>query len=63
MSGNWIEPRKNEQFLCDDGVVRTWSELVSNIKDDVYPATSAECAMLLLCFGAVPLAQTLNLRN
>lgn len=56
MKKNWKEPVKDTRFLCDDGVVRTWSELVENIEEDVYPCCQGDYDTLLWCYGAEPVA-------
>lgn len=56
MKRNWKEPAKDARFLCDDGVVRTWGELVENIEEDVYPCCQGDYDTLLWCYGAEPVA-------
>ena len=56
MNRNWKEPAKDARFLCDDGVVRTWGELVENVEEDVYPCCQGDYDTLLWCYGAEPVA-------
>lgn len=41
-----------KHFICDDGVVRAWSDLTEDLDLDSYPADEADEELLLWCFGA-----------
>ena len=55
-TSKWVEPEKDARFLCDDGVVRTWGELVKDMDADVYPQDERDYDLLMFCFGAEPVA-------
>lgn len=40
------------RYVCDDGVVRAWSDLTEGLDLDSYPADEADEELLLWCFGA-----------
>lgn len=51
--GEWVEPDAGARCACDDGVVRTWSQLVAGLEPEDYPASGAMCRDLLWAFGTV----------
>lgn len=52
--GEWAEPDAGARYVCDDGVVRTWSQMTASLEPEDYPASEAMCRDLLWAFGAVP---------
>ncbi len=56
MKENWKEPAMDTRYLCDDGVVRTWGELVGGLEADVYPSRQIDYEDLMWAFGAEPVA-------
>ncbi len=56
MSKEWKEPAADTRFMCGDGVVRTWGELVAGIDTDIYPICEGDYTLLLWCYDAEPMA-------
>lgn len=51
--GERVEPDAGARGVCDDGVIRTWSQMTAGLAPEDYPASEAMCRDLLWAFGAV----------
>ncbi|MGO5177488.1 MULTISPECIES: hypothetical protein [unclassified Collinsella] len=51
-SRKWSEPKPDEAYRCDDGKVRTWTELTAGLDPDSYPKDEKDYELLLWSFGA-----------
>ena len=56
MNTAWEEPARDSQYLCEDGEVRTWAELVQYLQPDLLPCCERDYDILLWCYGAEAVA-------
>ena len=49
---NWREPDRETKYICSDGLVRTWADLVDGLRSCDYPKDGKDEELLLWAFGA-----------